>query len=117
MNTLGQEGEKIAMNFLEHKGYKIIDKNYRSKFGEIDIIATEGEYIIFIEVKARSAESLLIAPIEAVTRSKQRKIIKTAESYLMLRPTERQPRLDVVCIIYDKGEYTVEHFESAYEAV
>ncbi len=93
--TKGVAGEVIAARFLREKGYTILSSNYRSRFGEIDIIATDGPYIVFVEVKARSDNSMLM-PREAVTPDKQQKILRTAALYIRAYPSNLQPRFDVV---------------------
>ena len=98
----GALGEEQASKFLEKKGYKILEKNFKTKLGEIDIIAKHKNYICFIEVKNRST---LFAgrPSEAVTIPKQRKIKMTALMYLKLKGlTESDVRFDVVEILDDE---------------
>ena len=115
----GEIGELIAVRFLRDKGYKILDGNYRSGFGEIDIIAENGKFIVFVEVKAR-AENTLISPSEFVTVKKREKIISTSMQYLQKFPTKKQPRYDVIEILTDKpSSFTVKnikHIENAFEA-
>lgn len=77
----GKKAEEFAINFLQSKNYKIIDKNYHSRFGEIDIIAKKGSYIHFIEVKYRK-NTLNGYPREAVSKSKQKKIKLTSLTYI-----------------------------------
>lgn len=114
----GAAGEVLAARFLRSKGYTILVSNYRTRFGEIDIIASDGQYIAFVEVKTRSEDSYY-APREAVTEMKQRRIIKTAGIYLRTFPTDLQPRFDVVEIITRKGRplepVSIDHFMAAYE--
>jgi len=105
---LGILGEKIAQRYLEKKGYRILDKNYSSKFvsgpqrGEIDIVAKKGETISFVEVKTleNSRESLAISPEEKFNWQKKRKIVKMAESWLMEKkiPFDSKWQIDVVSI-------------------
>lgn len=117
--TKGIAGEVLAARFLRDKGYRVISSNYRSRFGEIDIIAIDGPYIVFVEVKARS-ENALIMPREAVTRDKQRKILRTAALYMRAYPSNLQPRFDVVEVwIADRDPMIalqIDHLISAYEA-
>lgn len=81
----GLEGEEIAVVYLKNNKFKVIDRNFRSKMGEIDLIATRKKTLYFFEVKARG-ENSIIDPIEAVTPQKQKKIRRTAEYYLMKHP-------------------------------
>lgn len=114
----GAIGEVIAARFLREKGYRIITGNYRTRVGEIDIIAKDDRYIIFVEVKARVEESLY-TPREAVTRQKQQKIIRSAALFLERYPSELQPRFDVIEIVTAKFHpmevRELNHIVSAYE--
>ena len=93
---LGRAGEVKAAEFLKKKGYKILEKNYKTPLGEIDIIATDKEYIVFIEVKTRSGDEYG-APSEAVNLKKQQKYHKTALYYLQRNKKMDEPcRFDVI---------------------
>ena len=93
-NESGKYGEDFAAAILTKQGFRILARNFRKKCGEIDLIAANRKFLVFIEVKTRTAGSL-ISPAEAVNITKQRKIIKTAMLYLTQNPTELQPRFDV----------------------
>ena len=114
LGLFGLEGEERAASFLKKQGYKIIARNFQTRFGEIDIIAEDKEYIVFVEVKARSEKSIA-EPREFVDIRKQRKIIKTAEIYLCENPTEKQPRFDVVEVKKDKIRTHINHITNAFE--
>lgn len=115
----GAAGEVLAARFLREKGYTILAANYRTRLGEIDIIARGGPYIAFVEVKARS-ETAIYAPREAVTPAKQRRLLKTAALYLRQHPTDLQPRFDVIEIVTAEGKpmqvVELDHLQGAYEA-
>lgn len=117
--TKGLAGEVLAARFLREKGYTILSSNYHSRFGEIDIIANDGPYIVFVEVKARS-EGSIILPREAVTLEKQRKLLRTASLYMRAYPSNLQPRFDVVEVwVSDEDPMIplqIDHLISAYEA-
>lgn len=102
MNTrkIGAAHEKEAAAFLKQKGYEIIQMNYRCRMGEIDLIAKDGEYLVFVEVKYRKDEQSG-NPFEAVHYKKQRMISKVAAYYLMRHgfSTEQPCRFDVVGIV------------------
>lgn len=101
----GSEGEKAAIDLLEKNGFTIIERNFRfSRLGEIDIIANDGEYICFIEVKSRS--SLAFGqPSEAVTRKKMDNIIRLSQIYLKKHHLENSNvRFDIIEIIYKKSK-------------
>ena len=106
----GSIGEIDAIELLKKNGYKILETNYKTKFGEIDIIALEKGIIVFIEVKRRST-LMYGRPIEAVDYYKQRKIKKVAEFYLIKnKRLENDVRFDVIEIL-DKQ---IEHIKNAF---
>jgi putative endonuclease len=117
-DTLGNRGEDAAARFLIGLGYKIIDHQSRGRFGEIDLIANDGDVIVFVEVKTRSS----IAagdPTEAVTVAKQRKITQSALAYLRRRGwLNRRTRFDVVAVLWANSNEapTVRHYKHAFEA-
>jgi len=113
----GKWGEEIALEYLKNKGYVIAATGFRSRFGEIDIIAKSKEYLVFIEVKTRKNSTFAHAR-EYVSRDKQRKLISTANYWLMKRPTKLQPRFDVIEVYAKEGELTISpelnHIENAF---
>ena len=113
---LGKSSEAIAAGFLERNGYKILECNYKSWFGEIDIIATDRHTLCFVEVKSRSSCEYGI-PKEAVGRHKQRKISQSALSYLKARQLMNQScRFDVLSVIQDtEGRNSFELIKNAFE--
>lgn len=113
---LGKEGEDFATRYLEHKGYIIIEKNFRCKLGEIDIIALEKNEkyreIVFIEVKTREDISYG-DPIEAVNESKQKHIIRAAKYYIYKHNLENEYiRFDVIEIIKVNGKYNISQIKN-----
>ena len=115
--TRGKWGEAVAIEYLKTKGYTIIKTGFRSRFGEIDIIFKSKEYLVFVEVKTRRNTSFAHAK-EYVGKDKQRKIISTANYWLMKRPTKLQPRFDVIEVYAKDGELTknpeIIHIENAF---
>ena len=113
----GKWGEGIAVEFLKNKGYTIAATGFRSRFGEIDIIAKSKECLIFAEVKTRKNSNFAHAR-EFVSKDKQRKLISTANFWLMKRPTKLQPRFDVIEVYAIHGEQTespeINHIENAF---
>ncbi len=113
----GAAGEVLAARYLRDQGYDIVGANYRSRFGEIDIIAADDTYIVFAEVKSRSQNSYY-TPREAVTAAKQQRIIKTALLYLAEYPQALQPRFDVIEIVTAPGQplkpVSLQHLKNAY---
>ncbi|WP_457576406.1 YraN family protein [Desulfomarina sp.] len=99
----GRAGEKEASRFLEKNGYTVLEKNYRRKFGEIDIIARKDDYLVFIEVKTRTGHSHG-DPLEAVTDRKQRQISRVAQCYLSeKRLHDTAARFDVIAVNMTKN--------------
>ena len=114
--TLGSFGEEEAARFLRRKGYRIVERNFRCRFGEIDIIARKRNILAFVEVKLRR-DSRFAEAREFVTRSKQQRILASAQLYLAAHPEDVQPRFDVVEVYApegEKGKVTVEHLEDAF---
>ena len=108
---LGQLGEKLASDFLKKQGYKILGHNYRTRGGEIDIVAKDGEAIIFIEVKTRVSREFGY-PEEAIDERKQHKLAMTAECYLTEhRLYEADYRIDAIGIEmgHDGGLINLRH--------
>ena len=113
----GKWGEGIASEYLSNKGFIIITTGFRSRFGEIDIIAKSKEYLTFIEVKTRKNANFAFAR-EYVTKTKQKKIISTAKYWLLKNPIKLQPRFDVI-EIYASNEKNASqpeiiHIENAF---
>lgn len=110
--TIGTAYEEQAVLFLQQKGYYIVEKNFRCRQGEIDIVARDGQYLVFVEVKYRKASANGL-PEEAVDRRKQQKIIRTAQYYLYQKNLgEDCPcRFDVVGICGDRIRLTQNAFE------
>lgn len=103
-SEFGSKAENIACDLLFQNNYKIIDRNFHSRFGEIDIIALKDNTLIFVEVKARHSLKYGM-PEEAVTKSKLWKIRKTGEYYSILHPElPKKLRIDVVALIIEEGQ-------------
>ena len=114
----GAAGEVMAARYLRKKGYTLIAATYRTRFGEIDIIAADKKYIAVVEVKLRSGAAIY-TPEEAVTPLKQQKIVKAAMQYLQLHPSDLQPRFDVIAIVADDRDpmkaRSLEHLKAAFD--
>jgi putative endonuclease len=113
----GSYFEALAGEYLMEKGYRLVERNFRFGHKEIDIIAVEGDTLVFVEVKGRTGSSHG-APGESVTRGKMRRILKAAEAYLWRRGLTNKPcRFDVVCVtLVDNREAEFEHIRNAFEA-
>lgn len=117
-NENGRKGEDYAAKLLEEKGYTVIERNFHSRYGEVDIIAEKENVLAFVEVKTRSSNSWGSAA-GAVTASKQHKLIKAAQYFLMTHNTEHILRFDVVALTTAPGSgfrvIKCEHFEGAFD--
>lgn len=110
---IGETCEEQAANFLKKRGYKILQRNFRTKFGELDIVAKEKDTVVFLEVKGRSNFSRGL-PQEAINNFKRRKIAKCALLFLKKNNlTDSKARFDVVSINTNVGE--VKLFKNAFE--
>ena len=117
-NLSGAWGEMLAAKYLTKKHYKLVATNFRSRFGEIDLIMKNRTYLVFVEVKLRKSNAFAEA-YEFVDGRKQARIRTTAEIYLSQYPTKLQPRFDVVEIYAPNGTETVNpeirHMEDAFQ--
>lgn len=117
-DLLGRWGESLAAAYLREKKYRLLAASFRCRFGEIDLIAENREYLVFVEVKLRKNADFGEAR-EFVDRRKQDRIRKTAEYYLCCHPeTEKQPRFDVIEVYAPNGIKTIKpkinHLEDAF---
>ncbi|MBL1279917.1 MAG: YraN family protein [Fluviicola sp.] len=110
---LGQKGEEIAVEHLQKTGYSILDRNFKFKKAEIDIVCQKNEQLIIVEVKTRHT-AVIGEPYLAVTRSKQRQIIKVANKYIEEKKIDLDVRLDVVSIVLNQYGMRLEHIEDAF---
>lgn len=110
----GRLAEDHVARYLERHGGKILARNYRSRFGEIDIIAEGRGWLLFVEVKARSGRA---SPLEAVTFRKQQRLIRTAGQYLAEHPSLSQPRFDVAGVYMRDGRIVkMDYVKNAFMA-
>ena len=113
MRKVGQEAESIAASYLSRLGYKILEKNISYKFGELDIIASDENILVFVEVKHRKNNNFG-DPFEAVTKSKQHKIILAAQAYLQKYKNIPTCRFDVISLVGDLRSPLIEHICDAF---
>ena len=113
-NIFGKKGELIATNYLKKQGYRILETNHKNKMGEIDIIAKDKNYLVFIEVKTRTS-SMLGDPLEAIDEQKQFKIRQVATMYLIKNQlVDKVPiRFDAVAILGDE-DHEIRHIKDAF---
>ena len=117
-NLTGAWGEAVAASYLQKKRYTLLASGYRCRFGEIDLIVTNGKYLVFVEVKLRKSDSFARA-CEFVDSKKQERLRTTAALYLNQYPTELPCRFDVVEIYAKDGVNTkhpqIYHWEDAFQ--
>ncbi len=117
--TFGNRGERLAAKHLRRQGYTIIARQYTNRFGEIDLIARDGEITVFVEVKTRKSDAAG-HPAEAVTAHKQRQLTRVALGYLkQQRLLESPARFDVVAILWpdDGSTPSLTHYRNAFAPV
>ena len=112
----GRLGEDAAARYLMRAGYQVVERNYRCRAGEIDLVARDGETLVFIEVRARTSTAFG-TPEESVTARKQQKMIACALTYLSERGRPDQDwRIDVVAVTLDRGRVSrLDHYQHAIE--
>ena len=108
--VIGQEGEELALKFLQEKGYKLVERNFTTRLGEIDLIMKEEETLVFVEVKYYGPTNYADAHL-SLTSSKKSKLRKTINVYLARLNKEIPARFDVVIITKDNSGNNIEHFE------
>jgi putative endonuclease len=112
--ALGRQGEEIAATYLQQQGYEILTRNYRCRYGELDIICRKNGLIVFVEVKTRRSD-LFGSPEEAITRSKIEHIKKVALHYMSENKAKyRETRFDVVTIMMRSDRPDINHIEAAF---
>ncbi len=114
----GAEGEKRVANYLRNNGFAIVKRNYTCRYGEIDIIAENEEYILFVEVKTRK-ENSMVSGAQAVDAFKQRRVTLTANDYIVKTECQKQPRFDIAeVIVFTKEDnsrgYKLRYIENAW---
>jgi len=110
---LGILGERLALQYLRKKNVQIRDCNFRYKKGEIDIVAETDDLIIVYEVKTRETAEIG-EPYKAVTRSKQRQIVKVADAYVKAHNLEKEVQFDIISIVHNSYRTKIEHIENAF---
>ena len=113
----GKRGEALAEEYLKRKGFQILKRNYRYGHKEIDLIAKDGNTIVFVEVKASRSKSFG-APHERVTLKKQKNLIEVANDFIQKeKTTDCDFRFDVLAISYERGKEDIDHIKNAFMVV
>ena len=112
-NFVGQIGEDLAAKFLEERGYKILEQNYKTRYSEIDLVASKGEDLVFVEVRTKIGENFG-TPEDTLKNQKLRKVRFNALSYVAFKKWQGPIKIDAICIVL-KPDYEVlrlNHYEN-----
>src|SRR5574344_599536 len=112
-NILGFNGEQIAAEYMESRGFKILHRNWRSGHKELDMVTTKDNQLVVIEVKTRYSD-IYGQPQDAVDARKIRKIVSATDSYIKLFSIDMPVRFDIITIILGERESQIEHIEDAF---
>ncbi|MEI6817249.1 MAG: YraN family protein [Bacteroidota bacterium] len=112
-NDLGKQGEDMACQHLCKNGYEVLGRNLFFRKAELDIVAKKGNDLVFVEVKTRTKGSLM-SPEQAVDMRKQRLIIEAASDYIEKMDVDMDARFDIISVVVNGSESTIEHIESAF---
>jgi putative endonuclease len=118
-HIVGAAGEELASEHLQRRGFRILERNFRTRWGELDIVAYDGETLVFCEVKARRCGRERVNPLESIHRRKQSRVRKMAASWLIersSRPRADELRFDAIGITFDAAGRLLElvHLEGAF---
>lgn len=109
----GKESERFALNYLEREGYKILEKNYYKRFGEVDIIAEKDNEIIFFEIRSKRKKDF--SPILTINKRKIERLKIMALSYLSEKGIfDKQIRFDIIGLIKNNKDFQIEHIKNAF---
>jgi putative endonuclease len=112
-NELGKKGEQLAINFLVKKGYTILDKNWRYQKAEIDIIAQKKDTLAVVEVKTRSSIDFG-NPQDFVNPKKIKLLVSAIDEYIISKDLDVNVRFDIIAIVREGNNFTIEHLEDAF---
>ncbi|PKL77739.1 MAG: YraN family protein [Candidatus Melainabacteria bacterium HGW-Melainabacteria-1] len=113
--TQGSQGEALARTLLETKGFRFVGSNYYCRWGELDLIMLDQNTLVFVEVRMRRSERFGTA-MESITRTKQSRLMRSAQDYLLHHPHAGPLRFDVVGILMAAGMTRTQHLENAIES-
>ena len=114
--STGITGEQIATTVMKQKGYQILENNYRCHIGEIDIVASNNEFLVFVEVKTRTEGKTKVDPLISITQKKRQKLKNLGMFYVQQKSIyDKQPRFDVIAIMLLKDNtHHLQHIENAF---
>lgn len=112
-NETGKKGEDLAADFLQNEGIQILERNWKNRFEEIDIIALENELLVIVEVKTRSSIAFG-KPEESVGLRKQRLLVNAAEAYIKKYNSDRETRFDIISVVTNGTGANIQHIRHAF---
>ncbi len=112
-NELGKAGEDLVAAYLVEKGYHILHRNWRFAKDELDIVAETDQYLVFVEVKTRS-NIIWGEPDEAVTKKKQKYLIRAANAYIIENNCTKEARFDIISVLLPPHSVNINHIENAF---
>lgn len=112
-NELGEKGEQLAVDYLQQKGYKILERNWRFKKAEVDIIAQKNDFLIAVEVKTRTS-NYFGNPQDFVNHKKIQLLVEAINEYVISNDLDVEVRFDIIAIIQNKNTTKIEHLEDAF---
>ncbi len=112
-SELGNWGEAVTINYFEKAGFEVEEVNWHWRHKEIDLIVSNPEEIVFVEVKTRTA-GILTKPEDALTRAKQKHLLQAANAYIEEKEIDKEARFDVVTIWVNGGEHNIKHIPNAF---
>jgi len=115
-DELGNWGEEYSVGYLQKKGFQVVERNYRFQKNEIDIVVKHGSELIIVEVKTRQTAEIG-EPWRAVTKAKQKQIIKVADHYVQANQFDMNVRFDIISIVHNSYRTEIEHIEGAFDTL
>ncbi len=115
-NELGKKGEQIAENFLIKNNFRILDKNWRYRHLELDIIALKDDFIVVVEVKTRTTD-FIDNLSKIISKKKRLLLIKATNAYINSHKIEKEVRFDIIFIVIKNGKYYLKHIADAFSAI
>ncbi len=112
---LGRQGEEAACQYLLQQGYQVVKRNWKHQHLEIDLIANIADELVFVEVKTRST-AYFGHPAESITETKKERLFRAAEIYLENQEEDWECRFDVIAVVINKGQVTIDHMVDAIQA-
>ncbi|MCD8401664.1 YraN family protein [Tenacibaculum finnmarkense] len=112
-NELGEKGEQLAIDYLQKNGYKILEKNYRYKKAEVDVIAQKDGFLVVVEVKTRSS-TYFGNPESFVNPKKIKLLVFAINNYVNQKDLDLEVRFDIIAIVKDKEQYNIRHLTDAF---